>query len=138
MDKTKIRLFSLVCAAVIIIATASTVVYARQSHIVTTGCLQAGMDPNTYVLYSDSPGKYGSNNGNPSAIARAEASSIRISPEDKADLQRYVGHRTRVKGTLIYRAPASGSIGSVDNTTPVAALGPYDLKITSIHRIAGT
>jgi hypothetical protein len=128
-------LFSLVCAFAVI-AAASASLYGRENHIVTTGCLQTGADSNTYTLYTDSPGHH-RDNQYPSEIARAEINPIRIYPEENKDLQRYLGHRTRIRGVLIYEGPALTGTAEANSAAPVAA-GQYDLKVTSIHRIAGT
>ncbi len=107
--------------------------------VTSTGCLQTGADPNTFVLNSDSHLNTALYTGGdastltPAELARVQMSYIKIVPEGNLDLQSYMGHRARVKGFLIL--DRTGTAGS---TATSADLGQLELRVTSIRRIAGT
>jgi hypothetical protein len=75
--------------------------------VTVTGCLQAGVDANSYILNNASKKNESAGSqtatptpGTPSEMARAE-NSYTLSTDDRTiDLKSHVGHRIEVTGTL--------------------------------------
>lgn len=104
--------------------------------ITLTGCLQAGTEPNTYILTNatNSTAKGSSGNEAPSEMARAENSYVLV-PESGIDLSKHVGHRVRVTGSMEEGA-MSGSSGASGGSQSTTNMTRFDVK--SIKHVSNT
>ncbi len=89
-----------------------------------TGCLQSGVEPNSYVLNNVTPSdmsqqslnqqdqeqqeqaqnpdlNQGQEGSQPSELARASEKSFNLIPEGRVDLKNYIGKRVEVTGKMI-------------------------------------
>ncbi len=83
----------------------------KQHSMSLTGCLQAGTEPNTYILSNVSSGKAARNKnkaGAPGEMARAESSYVLV-PQSGVDISQHVGKRVRVTGSIESQDMNSGS-----------------------------
>ncbi len=101
----------------------------RSKNMKITGCLQAGSEPNTYVLNNANMSRSRSSR-TPSEMARAET-SYKLIPEDSVDLKDHVGHKVEVTGTL------ENQESSMEHSSPSANETP-ELKVSSIRHISPT
>jgi hypothetical protein len=114
------------------------------SHITLTGCLQSGATLNTYVLNNvmstTAESSRNQATSTPSEMARSESSSYVLVPEGKVNLQKFVGQRVRVTGTISGEQSTSNpSSSSAGNTKqPSSTSGKNELKVMAIHKISGT
>jgi hypothetical protein len=118
-----------------------------------TGCLQAGTEPNTFVLNnaseatgsqssagspgSTNPGSQSSQSGsgsqagsmgsntNPSEMARTDMSYVLIPNNKKMDLSQHIGQRVEVTGSVVPGHGKSGasSSGSADSSGTMGSAG---------------
>lgn len=97
-----------------------------------TGCLQAGTEPNTFILTNATTSTSKKNKGTqaPSEMARAESSYILV-PSDGVDLSKHVGHEVRVSGNL---EEPSGAMGG----QPGATSSMPRIEVKSIKHVANT
>lgn len=96
---------------------------AKQHRMTLTGCLQAGTEPNTYILSNVSSTNSASKpskgeSQTPGEMARAETSYILV-PQAGVDISQHVGKRVRVTGMIEGQDMNSGSgnWGSKNDTT---------------------
>jgi len=108
-----------------------------EKEIAVTGCLQLGMEPNTYVLVNVMSASQGSDQV-PGQMARSDASfSDILLDAKKHDVRSFVGERVLVNGMrTTYESTNQGNIAA-----PAASgnlNGQPALKVLSIQKTAGT
>ncbi len=112
----------------------------NSEHKVTlTGCLEAGTEPNTYILANatSSAAQGSSRNAAPSEMARAENSYVLV-PESGIDLSKHVGHRVRVTGNMEEggMSGTSGASGGTTGSQGTNNMTRFDVK--SIKHVSNT
>ncbi len=113
-----------------------------------TGCLQAGTEPNTWILTNatTSSAKSTRNNQAPSEMARAESSYVLV-PENGIDLSKHVGHRVRVTGNIEEGSSStspstsntgSSSMGSTGTTGTQSSANMTRFDVRTIKHVSNT
>ncbi len=119
-----------------------------------TGCLQAGTEPNTFVLnhVSETGTQTGSQRStadkNPSEMARADTTYSLVPNNKKIDFSKHMGHRVEVSGNLMpegssHSGSSKDSSASSSSSSSTGQMGSMDsgrmqLKVRSIRQVAAT
>jgi hypothetical protein len=113
---------------------------AKGNRITVTGCLQAGTEPNTYVLNNAMGVIRGKSGKTPSQMARTE-DTYKLVPEGNLDLKSHVGHKVEVTGMEeMMGSSSAGSMRSESSSSSGAESGMNapELRVSKIRHISDT
>lgn len=109
-----------------------------QSNMTVTGCLQAGTEPDTFMLSNVSMAS-GESGATPNQMARAESSYMLI-PDGNVQLKKHVGEKVQVTGMPSQMGDQSSSSSSSGSSAGSSSgmNQPAQFRVSSIKKIGST
>ena len=108
------------------------------------GCLQAGAEPNTYILTSITKGyiRRSTTGDTPLVLARTD-DFVLVPEKSTVDLQEHIGQRVKISGWM--SSNEYSTTGTAASTTPYGAepsspekTNVMEFKVTKLHRVSGS
>jgi len=127
--RQKVIVTSLALVCCLALAVAAQFPTGRGKDVNLTGCLQAGMEPNTFILKNVSTQAAAGSETRPAELAKADA-EYRLTADATVNLKDHVGHKVEVSGII------TGQTQERSAASEAARMSQF--KVKSIKQVSET